>query len=303
MPPILFLIFNRPDKTRAVFDTIRQAQPARLYVAADGPRSEGEAAICQETRAIVDEVDWPCEVQTLFRDHNLGCGRAVSGAITWFFEHEPEGVILEDDILVDPDFFDFAAEMLERYRDDPRVTSINAFNMLSDDLPSDDSYFFSAFWGAWGWASWRRAWAHYDFDLSDLGTPSSIDAISNMCPTPGGLQHWMETFSNVKNGKVDTWDYQWQFAQWMNSGLTIIPQKNMVQNIGFDGSATHTTNPDAKEASLQAHPLPRPLTHPASVLRDADMDEYAARNILKIKPLRFRKRLKKWLRGDAFAWK
>ncbi|MBO9436874.1 hypothetical protein J7394_21925 [Ruegeria sp. R13_0] len=303
MPPILFLIFNRPDKTRAVFETIRQARPARLYIAADGPRSDSEAAICDETRSILNEVDWPCEVQTLFREQNLGCGRAVSGAITWFFEHEPEGIILEDDILVDPDFFEFAAEMLERYRDDPRVTSISAFNRLNDDLPSADSYFFSAFWGAWGWATWRRAWAHYDFDLSDLGTPASIEAISNMCPTPGGLQHWMAVYSNVKDGKIDTWDYQWQFAQWMNSGLTVIPGKNMVQNIGFDGSATHTTNPDAKEASLRAQPLPRPLAHPDDVIRSAEMDDYAARNILKIKPIRFTKRFKKWLRGDVLAWK
>ncbi|RZV99067.1 MAG: nucleotide-diphospho-sugar transferase, partial [Rhodobacteraceae bacterium] len=138
-PPILFLIFKRPDKTQAVFETIRAARPSRLYVGADGPRPDrpGEAELCEQTRAIIQGVDWPCEVKTLFRSDNLGCQKAVSGAVTWFFQHEAEGVILEDDIVVDPTFFPFAAQMLDRYRDTPDVMSITACNMQPQDRHYD----------------------------------------------------------------------------------------------------------------------------------------------------------------------
>lgn len=301
-PPVLFLIFNRPDKTRAIFETIRSARPARLYVAADGPRTEDEAAICAETRAVIDDVDWPCEVKTLFRAQNLGCGRAVSGAISWFFENEPEGVILEDDIKVDPGFFSFAAEMLERYRDDPRVMSVTACNMLPDALAPEESYYFSAFMHVWGWASWRRAWAQYDFTLSALDTPEAQDAIRAMCPVPGALAYWMNTLTKVREGQIDTWDYQWVFAQWMQGGLTVTPQVNMMQNIGFDASATHTTSSDIWEASLRAKALPRPIVHPAQVQRNSEADDHVARNVLGIKPPSLSKRVKRWLRKDKTAW-
>jgi len=301
-PATLFLIFNRPEKTRTIFETIRQARPKRLYVAADGPRTAGEADLCARTRAIVEAVDWPCEVQTLFRDENLGCGLAVSTAINWFFENEHEGIILEDDTKVDPSFFTFAAEMLERYRDDPRVTTISACNLLPDEFAPRESYYFSSFCHIWGWASWRRAWDHYDFELSALDSPAAARAISDMNPTPGSFGHWMRTLVSVQTGDIDTWDYQWMFAQWLQQGLTITPQLNMVQNIGFDSSATHTTNVDAYEAKLRAKPLPWPLVHPDEVKRDAKADDYETRNILGIRPPSFAKRIKRWLQGDKTAW-
>lgn len=300
--PILFLIFNRPDKTRTVFETIRAARPARLYVAADGPRTENEAAICAQTRAVIDSVDWPCEVQTLYREQNLGCGRAVSQAIGWFFEHEPEGIILEDDILVDPGFFDFASEMLERYRDTPHVTTISANNQLPPERAPEESYYFSAYSKIWGWASWRRAWAHYDFELSALYSRAGLAAISEMSPTPGSTPYWVRILDQVRGGQIDSWAYRWLYSQWREGGLSIIPQVNMMQNIGFDASATHTTGPDAWEATLRAHPLPRPLVHPAAVQRDVQRDDFEARTILGIKPLPLHKRIKRWLRGDKSAW-
>lgn len=296
-PPVLFLVFNRPDKTRAIFETIRAARPERLYVAADGPRTDAEAQICAETRAIVDKVDWPCEVKTLFRDENLGCGRAVSGAITWFFDHEPEGVILEDDVQVDPSFFDFASEMLDRYRETAQVTSISACNMLSEDIVPTESYFFSAFNHVWGWASWRRAWTAYDFDMSTLDSPETQTVIQDMCPYPGGLSFWMTAFRDVRDGKIDTWDYQWQLSQWQIGGLTVIPRVNMMQNIGFDASATHTTNSNTWEAALRARPLMQPYVHPKNIQRNTDAEKFEACNILGIKPESLSKRLKRWLRG------
>lgn len=296
VPSILFVIFNRPEKTRSVFSTIRAVKPSRLYVAADGPRNKTEAELCLQTRAIIDEVDWPCEVHTLFREENLGCGKAVSQAISWFFENEPEGVIIEDDILVDPSFFDFAGEMLERYRDEPRVMTVSACNFLPPELSPKCSYYFSAFSHIWGWGSWRRAWRYYDFSMMNLESPKTVDAISNMCPFPGATRYWMEIFHSVRNGKVDTWDYQWLLSQWHQSGLTICPRVNMMQNIGFDETATHTKNSGGWEASLRAKPLHQPYIHPTELQRYIEGDKYEALSILRIKPERLNRKILRWLR-------
>ena len=124
---VLFVVFNRPDTTARVFETIRTAKPPRLYVAADGPRAgrAGEAVLCAKVRQLAMKVDWPCKLYTLFQDTNLGCKIGVSSAINWFFEHEEEGIVLEDDILAQPSFFEYCDEMLDRYRDDTKVSMIS----------------------------------------------------------------------------------------------------------------------------------------------------------------------------------
>lgn len=171
--PVLFVVFNRPETTSRVFNSIRNARPARLYVAADGPRAmrEGEAQRCVEVRRIASAVDWPCEVRTLFRDENIGCRRSVSGAISWFFEHEPEGIILEDDCLPDASFFSYCATLLERYRIEPRVMAITGNNFQPSMEGYSASYYYSIYNHVWGWASWRRAWALYDADMGQF-TPA-----------------------------------------------------------------------------------------------------------------------------------
>src|SRR5258708_3549575 len=168
--PILFLIFNRPFPTRRVFAEIRKARPAKLFVAADGPRPDKpeDLETCRETREIIKDIDWPCEVQTLFRDKNLGCGVAVSGAITWFFQNVEQGIILEDDCLPDPSFFPFCTELLERYKDDERILLIsgNFLQQKNKKFMVKASYYGTLIPHLWGWASWRRAWAKYDFNLT-----------------------------------------------------------------------------------------------------------------------------------------
>ena len=156
--PVLFLIFNRPDTTKQVFSAIQKARPPRLYVAGDGPRPEqsNEAEICEIVRSIATNVDWDCEVKTLFRDHNFGCRLAVSQAISWFFENEPEGIILEDDCLPSQSFFWFCQELLEDFRNDKQVGAICGFYSNELDYKPSASYFFSRYMRVWGWAGWRR---------------------------------------------------------------------------------------------------------------------------------------------------
>lgn len=304
-PPILFLIFNRADKTKQVFERIRAQRPERLYVAADGPRPghPTDAQACATTRAIVDDVDWPCDVKTLFRGENLGCRSAVSGALDWFFEHEPEGIIIEDDILLDPSFFAFAAEMLERYRTNPKVMTISASNLVSaqgapTQYAGDDSYTFSMYAQIWGWATWRETWKLYDHTLATLEDPQSISKLK--ATELAGLdmmRHWMRRFRRVKSGETDTWDYSLIYLQWLHGGLSVIPRVNMMHNIGFDETATHTTDPNHEHGTFRAEPLPYPLKHPTEITRNDALDIALSRGIFKIQDLTMSRRIKRWFKA------
>lgn len=266
---VLFLVFNRPDTTSKVFEAIRQAKPPRLYVAADGAREGrvGEAELVAKVRKIATTVDWPCEVKTLFRDQNLGCKYAVSGAITWFFECEEEGIILEDDILPDPSFFPYCKTLLEKYRDDENVAMISGCNLISSHIDLDTSYFFSKYSHIWGWATWRRSWSLYDVNMNDWpdwshngGLKQVLDGSSN-CEN-----YWRDIFQKTYLGAVDTWDYQWVYRCWRHGGLSILPTRTVVENIGFGDSATHTTGEMPKylkDCNVQA--MVFPLHHPENI--------------------------------------
>ncbi|MGC3982206.1 MAG: hypothetical protein QM808_13195 [Steroidobacteraceae bacterium] len=267
--PILFLVFNRPDTTKRVFDAIRAARPPRLYIAADGPRPDraGEAELCESARRIASNVDWPCEVRTLLRSENLGCKRAVSSAVTWFFECEPEGIVLEDDCLPHHSFFEYCDELLERYRDNPHVMCISGDNFISADWVPSASYYFSRYMHIWGWASWRRAWRYYDVDMSDWKDNRTNAQFWARCIShaPQSIGYWQNIFDKVFSGQLDTWDYQWTYACFKQQGLSCMPGNNLISNIGFGKNATHTTSPEGKLADLAAVPIAMPLKHPESV--------------------------------------
>jgi hypothetical protein len=239
--PVLFLIFNRPEPTREVFEAIRAYQPSRLYVAADGPRPEkgGEWTLCAETRSVLKGVDWDCKVETLFRDQNLGCGAAVSEAINWFFDQEEEGIILEDDCLPDPSFFSFCEEMLDRYRDQPEVGSVSGNNFLPRGLHMEQPYGFSKYVQIWGWATWRRFWKNYDFKL--VGDWEEWEKIvRRVNPVQNQANYWLQIFKTLRAGLIDTWDYQVMFSSWRHEYVHIFPSRNLVANLGYGADATHT---------------------------------------------------------------
>lgn len=232
MASVLFLIFNRPEPTRIVFEQIRLAKPSNLFVAADGPRlnKNGEYQLCEETRSIVKLIDWECEVKTLFRTENLGCGKAVSSAVDWFFENVEEGIILEDDCLPNQSFFTFCEEMLRYYKDDHSVMHIGGTNYQNGIQRGDGSYYFSRFTHIWGWATWRNRWVLYDFSLEKYKDQS----------TEGLGRGLTSLLDSVRNNEIDTWDIQWFMSVWFNEGLSITPNVNLVKNIGYGIGATHT---------------------------------------------------------------
>ncbi|HKW37211.1 MAG TPA: glycosyltransferase family 2 protein [Burkholderiales bacterium] len=313
---ILFLVFNRPDTTREVLDAIRAARPPRLYVAADGPRADrpGEAQRCAEVRRIAKNVDWPCEVQTLFRDQNLGCNRGCASGISWFFENEEEGIILEDDVVPLPSFFPYCDELLERYRDDERVAMISGCNTISRRFASKESYFFSRYSLFWGWASWRRAWGRHDVAMK--GWPAWRDQ-GGLAKLSGGNRlfeaYWRHNFDAAHSGTIDTWDHQWTFSCWKMGRLSIIPARNQTLNLGFRSDATHTTTWTPSYVSESApEPLDFPLVHPELVTinsaADAILDEYVYKinhlKILRQKILSYRiaNRLLRAVRKWVISW-
>jgi hypothetical protein len=270
--PVLFLVFNRPSTTKRVFEQIRRAQPSRLFVAADGPRLDraGEAERCAEVRKIIDGVDWECEVRTLFRGDNLGCRKAVSSAIDWFFENVEEGIILEDDCLPSQSFFHFCAELLDRFRDDSRVMQISGSNYLSVTLK--ESYYFSKYGPIWGWATWKRAWKLYDVEMQLWPLVKQNRLHYDFCFDESEVAVREQTFDAVYAGKIDTWDYQWVFARLINSGLSITPAHNLITNIGFSDDATHTKNSEDQRNNLKNYELTLPLTHLPVMVKNADLD-------------------------------
>lgn len=287
---ILFLVFNRPETTRQVFEAIRQARPPRLYVAADGWRNDrpDDYARCQEVRQIVGAVDWPCEVRTLFQETNLGCKIGVSTGISWFFSHEEEGIILEDDILPISTFFDYCEELLHRFRDDERVAMISGCNLIANAYTPPHSYFFSRYNHIWGWASWRRAWKHYDVFMKDWPAWRGGNGLSKIVGGERSVEcYWQEIFDATYRGEVNTWDYQWTFACWKVGALCALPIHNQTLNLGFGRDATHTVSrpPDYVNNS-KAKPLPGQLVHPEEIFRDKRADAIIDRLVFDIRFLR-----------------
>lgn len=287
--PILFLVFNRPETTGQVFQRIKEMQPATLFIAADGPRAgkEGENEKCDEVRNIILKgIDWPCEVKTLFRDSNLGCGNAVSGAITWFFENVEEGIILEDDTLPDPSFFDFCKTLLEKYRNNDKIKMIGGNNFQNGKWRGDGSYYFSAYSHIWGWASWRRAWKEYDFTLSNLDEVKISNILDQYFSDKKIRNHWLEIFHQLRSGKFDTWDLQLLYCILEKGGKTIIPNVNLVSNIGFGMGATHTSNKNDILSDIPYASLDK-IIHPKDHSVNEEADAFTFNNFFQPRRKRF----------------
>ena len=280
--PILFLVFARPDTTAKVFERIRQIQPCRLYVAADAPRDNrpDEIKRSEETRRIFEQIDWPCEVYTLFREKNLGCKLAVSSAITWFFEKEEYGIILEDDCLPDLSFFPFCEELLIKYRDDDRIGHIGGNNFFKGIVSNEVSYDFCSFSHIWGWASWRRVWKNYDVNFSywrDAQSNSFLkdSLFRNIREKIYFTSFIDDTLQNI-NG-INTWDVQYLFMLRVQNQLSVYPQVNLVTNIGLNSpDATHTKG--NSKYYIESEEIKLPLKHPRYILANKSIDICTVKN-------------------------
>lgn len=271
--PVVLIIFNRPDKTRKILEVIREAKPSKLLVVADGPRPDrpDEINLCRETRSIIEQVDWDCEVLKKYSDVNLGCALSPAQGISWAFKQVEEAIILEDDCIPDPTFFRFCMEMLEKYRFDERVMHVSGNNYHPTVQRSEYSYFFSRYTLAWGWATWRRAWDQFDFEMKHWAEIRESGYLKDILGDDRLATNWSKTFQFVYDKNLDCWDFQWLFSCWIQGGLSIIPSVNLVSNIGSGSDATHTSDGNQCLHRPTA-PLSFPLAHPSFVIRDAQAD-------------------------------
>lgn len=270
--PVLFLIFRRPDLTERVFNEIKKAKPAQLFISADGPR-EGypeETKLCQAARDIVKQVDWECDVHTNFRDANMGLKLAMSSGINWFFDNVEEGIILEDDCLPSQSFFWFCEGLLKKYRDDQRIMSICG-NYQFGKKEGEASYYFSRIANVWGWASWRRAWRHFDLGINSFPKFKAYNRIRDVFNDKLSSLYFMTKIEDVYKG-ANSWAFSWVYSVFTQNGLCIHPSVNLVTNIGFGKKgAIHATDPTSQFSNVGTGEIDE-IIHPEFILPDNDAD-------------------------------
>jgi hypothetical protein len=268
--PVLLAIFNRPEKTRKVVKALRKVKPPQLFVAADGPRPGHPEDVekCRLARQVATDIDWPCDLQIRFLDKNVGCGMGISSAIGWFFEHVDYGVILEDDCVPHPHFFPFCSELFERYAEDERIMRISGLSPYpARNYPYD--YHFSHRFHCWGWGTWRRAWKHFSYDMDLIDETEFLEMAKAFYPFQFQNSLELDKFRLSKKNMLKTWAFRWNVACFAQNGLCIIPEKNLIKNIGFGEEATHTKCSNPVMENLETHSLEFPLHHPPFVFADS----------------------------------
>jgi hypothetical protein len=275
--PVALFLFKRPDRTRRVFDLIRDARPTRLFLIADGPRAPEDQLGCEQARSVVEAVDWPCEVTRYFAADNLGLKRRIPSGIDTVFGQVERAILLEDDCLPHPTFFRFCDELLGRYAENARVMHVAGSQLLRRP-PADASYHFSRYVHIWGWATWRRAWRHFDVELRDwhgLDRDSREARLGSMFAEEPERRYWRHVWDNSR--EIENWDAQWSYALLARGGLAATPNRNLISNVGFGNEATNAAEDPFGIAARPLVGMSFPLTHPASVERDEAADGAASR--------------------------
>jgi len=284
---VAIAVFNRPEHTGRLMESLRMAKPRHLFVVADGARRDhgSDADHCRTVLDTVDRaIDWPCEVRRNISDTNLGCGRRIATGLDWVFEQVEEAIILEDDCIPDPSFFRFCEEMLVRYRDDDRIVHIGGNNFQGGIRRGPHSYFFSRYNHIWGWATWRRAWKHFDHQMRDWPAVKAEGSLRHLLSAPGEYDYWSHLFDDMAAQEPwpKTWGYAWTYACFKN-GLSVYPNVNLVSNIGFGEDATHCTG-DSPHANLAAEAMDFPLSHPSCFVADREADVYTVEEHFGVRP-------------------
>ena len=284
LTPILLIAWRRPETIKKVINSMRIVKPRKIYIACDGPNDNPvEKRDVQETRLTIEKsIDWECEKHKLYSKKNNGCQMGVSNALYWFFENEPEGIILEDDCVPNKEFFYYCSELLEKYRSDNRIWCISGSNFQKGIRRGEASYYFSRYNHCWGWASWRNRWEHYDAKMEEWEKLRNTDFLKSIFRNYHQVLYWKKIFDNlIYKNYPDSWAYRWTYTCFKNNGLTILPNRNLVDNIGFGDKATHTKK--GKSPSTQNNLAFKsnniyPLIHPKNVYLSIDADNFTENN-------------------------
>lgn len=240
--PLLILIFNRPKETRQLLIYLQKIKPKKIYVFSDGPRNNNLSDIINNNncKSLFKKLKWKCSIKKKYLKNNLGCKNAVSKGISWFFKNEKYGIILEDDCMPTLGFFNFCEWGLKKFKDNKNIGSITGNNFLKSKVPIKSSYYFSKYAHCWGWATWSDRWKIYDKNISFWKKWKHSKNFEKMFNLKLEYQYWKKIFDNVFLDKIDSWAYPWNLCLWYNNKVTLTPKCNLVKNIGYGGSATHT---------------------------------------------------------------
>lgn len=269
------MAFNRASHVAHLISVLKKIEPKRLYFSVDGPRQANNKDIHAnlEIKRIIKAIDWECEVLTLYSEINLGCKQAVTQGINWFFGQVDEGIILEEDCIPEVSFFRYCTDLLERYRDDQRIMMISGNNMQFGQVRFDSDYYYSLYNHIWGWASWRRAWNLYDYDMKKWPELKRSNQLLDLLNNSSAVKYWTEIFDATYNNKNNSWAYRWTYSCWVSGGLSVLPNKNLVKNIGFGDGATHTSK-ENRFANMETSEINYPLKHPNFLIRDCKADDF-----------------------------
>jgi hypothetical protein len=296
--PVALFIFNRPETTEKVFEAIRKAKPPIFLVIAEGPceLKVGEAEKCAATRAIIDRVDWDCKVLKNYAEVDIGCRLRISSGLNWVFDTVEEAIILEDDCVPHPTFFRFCQELLNYYRNNQRIGSISGQNVQFGRNRTEHSYYFSRYFHCWGWASWRRAWQHFDLDMRLWPEVRDRNLLKDILEDPKPVKDWTRTFQMAYEKKLDSWGFPWMLNCWIQNYLTIVSNVNLISNIGHGVGATHTTDESSEYSNMPVEAVPFPLKHPSFIVRNRQADDFTENTLFDYNPgliKRMRRTIKK----------
>ena len=293
--PILILAFNRADHVVRMMESIKSYRPNKLYLECDGPREhkEGEKNAVLETRqAMLNAIDWPCEVKTLFRKKNFGCANAVYDAISWFFKNEEYGIIVEDDIVLSQDFFKLCEELLPRYANEDRIMEISARNQ-SYRTDINNTYVYAQCYHCWGWASWRRAWKHMDMTMTAANNISIAFLIKRLGFFRGCMMFYYFKSAHKHITTFNSWATRWYLSILYKDGLVIVPGVNLALNIGMDGGAHYEKNNEDPYADLKLGNLEWPIIFNDNLILDKKQKNADSKDFLKVRLYGLRRKFNK----------
>lgn len=299
---VLVVAFNRPEETANLINLLREVKPERIYFAVDGARasSSSDRELVNETRFLLSNFDWDCTVFQKFPNENLGCGRGVSSAVSWALESEETIIVLEDDIAPKISFFQFCDELLEKYRFDENVFCISGHSSVpSHLLDSSVSYRFSRYPNVWGWATWKRSWDSYNFDISNWEKELPKAEMKRFLGKSSlAMMTWSRVLNLIAAGKIDTWDYQLVLAQWRKNAYAAIPNCNLTNNVGFSKEATHTNV--RPKYLIEATDMVFPLVH-AEMRESIIEDQWTLKWVHGANMVSFSKSLLRYMRRTVMS--
>lgn len=269
--PVAIFIFNRPECTKQLVEALAVVRPVNLFVIADGPRSENDIELCEQTRAIIDQIDWQCTILKKYAKVNIGCRESIPNGLTWVFDHVDTCIILEDDCIPQPSFFPFCEELLSLYKNDERIMTICGHRSDGPNEYENESYYFSKYPSIWGWATWKEKWAKFDLNLDSWDELKNSDWLNEILKSTKAVAYWSRIFDQMKNG-MDTWDYALTFACWLHRGLSIRAKVNMITNVGFGENATHIQQVTLGDIYAKSSNIKFPLIHPSKICVDETAD-------------------------------